>query len=382
MTVALYVVINVTCLLILSLLMLNIHTNIDLKLDQRLFSNVLVQSGMLITLDCLWMLGQNYFYLPRSINWAINIAYMYQTGAVSHAWFRYSEYKRDPAFLLDRKKQICGYIPQALLLILALASVRTGWLFYLDEAGAYHRGQLYWVQVLVGFGFIGTAVLRALLAGWREQNYLKKKECYTLASFVILPLIGAVLQIRWFGLCTLNVGVTIAILQLFISFLENKISLDPLTQLNNRNQMLRYLGLKLEEPNPHSRLFLLMLDLDHFKTINDTYGHMEGDVALLRVADALRKACGGKNCFIARFGGDEFVVVAEGEGEQTIERLQHEIRAELEARNRAVQAPYQLTVSIGCAERSRAFQTVPQLIGAADVQLYQRKRERPQTVHT
>jgi diguanylate cyclase (GGDEF)-like protein len=87
-------------------------------------------------------------------------------------------------------------------------------------------------------------------------------------------------------------------------------SLDPLTQLYNRNA----LDTHLERMADLSFLLssspcLLMIDVDHFKAVNDRYGHPLGDEVLRRVADALVRQFLRREDFVARYGGEEFVVV-------------------------------------------------------------------------
>ena len=75
-------------------------------------------------------------------------------------------------------------------------------------------------------------------------------------------------------------------------------------------------------------LTFMMIDLDHFKPINDTYGHAAGDRMLLEVRDVLLKTC-RRSDFVIRWGGDEFVVIAKqakpGESEALAERIRREI---------------------------------------------------------
>ncbi len=88
------------------------------------------------------------------------------------------------------------------------------------------------------------------------------------------------------------------------------ISIDPLTQLNNRNRMEQHLFecVRSQDVNMH----LLVLDVNRFKKINDEHGHAQGDLALKSIANCLKESCIEKSDFIARYGGDEFVIVYKG----------------------------------------------------------------------
>ena len=101
-----------------------------------------------------------------------------------------------------------------------------------------------------------------------------------------------------------------------------------------------------------------------------TFGHIEGDKALVHVADALRKACDGSHCLTARYGGDEFVVFSPAD---EAEKISGGIQACLQEASGTL--PYALSVCIGTAKADRS-KPLQALIAEADEKLYQQKRER------
>ncbi len=84
-----------------------------------------------------------------------------------------------------------------------------------------------------------------------------------------------------------------------------------------------------------SSLSLLMIDANKFKQINDTYGHIQGDAALVRIADALRMSCDQLHvkANLSRYGGDEFAVFVWTKSEGELEKLQNRIRENLKELN-------------------------------------------------
>ena len=149
--------------------------------------------------------------------------------------------------------------------------------------------------------------------------------------------------------------------------------MDKLTQVNNRQNLTSFINYKLYDHV--SRLYLLMIDVDYFKTINDTYGHLEGDNALITVANTLKRACAAfkKRPFIARYGGDEFIIVLEGtqeDAEQLCASIRYILDEDKERR-------YPLTLSIGMSSY-RSGMTAKEMIAAADEELYKIKQARDQ----
>jgi diguanylate cyclase (GGDEF)-like protein len=120
---------------------------------------------------------------------------------------------------------------------------------------------------------------------------------------------------------------------------------------------------------------LLMLDLDHFKQVNDTYGHLAGDAVLRAVAEAIISAVRGRGDAVGRFGGEEFVVLLPGIGGQDIgpvaERIRRAISAlKVEANHTPITG---LSVSIGMALYPTAGTALQRLLDAADTALYHAK---------
>ena len=171
------------------------------------------------------------------------------------------------------------------------------------------------------------------------------------------------------GLC---VGIMTSILLLYIVYQEQLISTDPLTGLNNRNRFETYMLSLFSNAEQARDVYLLMMDADGFKQINDHHGHVEGDHALQVIATALKDICSPAGGFIARYGGDEFVVLQKAAAEQGIIDLCTAINDEL-AR---AEVPYLLQMSFGYARVGNGIDTWKDLLRAADAELYRAKGEK------
>lgn len=151
---------------------------------------------------------------------------------------------------------------------------------------------------------------------------------------------------------------------------------DNLTGLANRHQFaLRAQDMFAQAQRSGCRLTLLNIDIDDFKTINDTYGHAAGDVVLIHIANRLR-ACCRETDLVARLGGDEFVVLLPdtptGEALNTLlERLQRVIEVSVPG----AQTPIPLHISVGVAHCSEATPTLDALMHEADSAMYRAKAD-------
>ncbi len=149
---------------------------------------------------------------------------------------------------------------------------------------------------------------------------------------------------------------------------------DPLTEVGNRTAMTQMLQREVELARRHGlALSVMMLDIDHFKTINDRYGHHQGDEALRQVARLLKGKLRNAD-MIFRFGGEEFVLLLANTNSEAAAVVGERLRAAVEAfRFEVEDAWVPLSVSLGGATY-QAPETPEQLLQRADEALYCAKR--------
>jgi len=159
--------------------------------------------------------------------------------------------------------------------------------------------------------------------------------------------------------------------------LENRAQTDPLTGLANRGHFLELAEQELVRSLRYRRPFsIAMIDLDHFKTINDTYGHRTGDAVLKKLPQICRQVLREVD-IIGRIGGEEFAIIfPETESTQAFvvaERLREAIAAEKVALGQGV--PLHFTASIGIAAITHGDDNIDILLHRADAALYEAKRQ-------
>ena len=149
---------------------------------------------------------------------------------------------------------------------------------------------------------------------------------------------------------------------------------DPLTGLYNQRYLMQHLAGLIGNGQP-GELVALMIDIDHFKSVNDRWGHATGDHVLKLVADTLRSRTRVFDS-LARYGGEEFVVIMSGASANDAVRAAERLRAAIQNMEFAPdeKTQHRLTVSIGVSRSTRADITSEQLLGAADRALYRAKR--------
>jgi len=217
---------------------------------------------------------------------------------------------------------------------------------------------------------------------------IRGRDIVGMVAVLVLPLLGllawrhASLAVWWTALAAVALGVWAGLfmrrqrleiaLELFElrRQLELRVDLDMLTGLFNREGWFRSAREVFTlTRNARKPLALAYLDLDHFKRINDDFGHAAGDVALASVADMLRRHSRRQD-IVGRLGGEEFVVLMPGVNEQAAVQLVQDLCEAV----RAVSAPRPITFSAGVCQ-VRTTETLETAMRRADQALLQAKRE-------
>lgn len=148
---------------------------------------------------------------------------------------------------------------------------------------------------------------------------------------------------------------------------------DGLTGLRNRTNFIDRLTEDLHQVSDEARMSVLIADIDHFKRVNDTFGHLAGDAALKAVADCF-SAVAQPHHVVARLGGEEFAIALGGTGAADAYAIAEEIRKMVDALEIVTPggAVIRVTVSIGVRACSRG-DNVTQVLAAADAALYDAK---------
>ena len=314
------------------------------------------------------------FFLTYHGSWFLKTAYHAMLCFGVYAWCGYADTESRGQLFSSKRRMLLPAIPFLPLLALIFSNPWTHLLFTIDGTG-YLRHNLFHLEMGTLVAVTTLFSFRLLSQSARETDPIKRGHMRLVSSFPLCLVFAWILCRAGEALPIICVAITVELLCLYMGTSTQQISLDKLTQVNNRQNLLSFLEYKLA--NHDEKLFLFMMDLDYFKTINDTYGHLEGDDALIRAATALKLACGGfrRRPYIARYGGDEFIVVIESSKAEADLLLQR-IRETLAELNAQAKRPYDLCFSIGVAEY-RPGMNANALIEAADAALYEIKRARP-----
>jgi|GEM_PF-653854 len=153
--------------------------------------------------------------------------------------------------------------------------------------------------------------------------------------------------------------------------LEKKAGVDPLSGLPNR---MAYDGAKIRYDSlAHLPLSIIVCDLNGLKTTNDTLGHKYGDLLIQTASRILESACQRPN-FVARIGGDEFIILLSQTDEQAANELVNDIKSTMAASSKTLPLPFEISMAMGVATKYDEWESLEDTIVLADNRMYQDKR--------
>lgn len=303
--------------------------------------------------------------------------YFFSTATMCFFWFLYFEYLRGTA-LVKKKRRISRWSLGIWLMGLLLIGNWFGkYLFYIGEDGIYHRGPLFVLTYVLSYSYVFFSCVRVMINIRKNNSVIDRSYLILLALFPLAPGISGIFQFFYPRYPVACVTMALTTLILYLHWIDQLIAVDPLTGLSNRKQLIMSFEQWKKNMGSHDMLYLLLVDANRFKYINDTYGHPEGDNALRMIAEALKDSCKNltKRAVIARYGGDEFVLLVTAESDIITEYLKKKINENLRLKAESENLPFELTVSIGtagiCGEES-----LKDLIARADKAMYKEKRTR------
>lgn len=355
-------------------------TNRDIarKSEYSWFCALLIIHMFYLVLNSLWSLQEyNVLHFSHTGMMLVCAGSYLAISACSFVFFRFTIERIRFAAFQKKAVKLLFLLPEVVTVLLIISSLWTGWIFRIDEANTLIEGPAYLVMLVVSSLYLLAIVVVAIFNICTTKSALIRRSNIILLVAVLVIISFVFLDNMIPKVSILPVAVFAAIIVIFINMQMSNINTDALTGLFNRRMADEYLQKQLTEISEDTPLYLYMCDINDFKTINDTYGHVEGDRALQLCGEALRSATFPRNGFAARFGGDEFLMCWQPETEPSAdpELLINEIETLLKKTVLQQGKPYQISICIGFAVCKDPSTPLAVFIRQADEMLYHKKKE-------
>ena len=366
---------SVVCILILLMLLINARIYSTKQEKQVWFDRAVTAFIIYFVSDACWAaIMSGMFTKVRFFVVLFNFTNYVIISLMVYAWFMFMAASEKMTFQESKMNRLMVLSPSIISSLFIVVSYLADPYYWINEQNELNN--LYYVfMLLVPNLYLIAALVVSLVNAKRAESQEDKKHYLLLATFPFGVMAFGLLQLTGLNAPTFCFGCTIMWLWFYIQNMQASISVDDLTKLNNRGQINRYMEQLRYKDN--TRVYIMMIDVDRFKGINDTYGHAEGDRALILVSDVLKRTCENikASAFLGRFGGDEFTIIIQNPGqEETPRKVVEMIRRTLLERVESKELPYELEVSIGFAELSPGDDTMHNCMIRADQMLYQDKQ--------
>jgi len=271
-------------------------------------------------------------------NYTANMLFAWSTPMITCAWASYLDYQLYGSH--ERLKKRWFYIhPLIINTIFIIINFFRPFIFSVNAENVYQREPFMWLIVLVN---TLTFIYICYLAYKKKEN-INKEILSVLLMYIFMPVLAAGIQVLVYGAFVLwpTMAITVVLTYIFLETIST--SKDYLTGLVSRHRMDDYLEYMLHQ----KRVFtLVMIDLNDFKSINDTYGHIKGDVAL-KVFSSELESVFNRAKIVSRYAGDEFVLILEKFTEEDIIKGFDELRDNLFIIHKNKELPFLITFSYG-----------------------------------
>lgn len=362
-----FVMANAICILVFGVILLLSLSTKNFEIKNRYFNCLVILQILFFIVDIIWSLG--YFIIPLTkggyeiIRYS-KMVYFIIGGFSAFCWFMYIEVHMGARFSSTKKRRLLIGIP------IIISSITTIIISFVTENKKLVENPLVSISLMyIPFAYMLFASIYCVFMSIKSSSQIKKKYFLTMALYPLGLMVVSALQVFLIDLPIFCLGTTFIIFMMYISKTQSQVSTDALTGINNRSALTRYIG----EYTEFNYTYVLMIDVDKFKSINDNFGHVEGDRALVILAQALKNGCdkATETSFLARYGGDEFIIIVSNEKEFDIEEFVSLLHNEVNETHSKTKG-YEINVSIGY---SRVLQndSILTVINNADEEMYKNK---------
>ena len=367
-----HVELDALCFLILGVIAYQIATSVSQQMGRVVFRTLVYGIMLSLALDIVWVLVEGKVFPGAvTINKVANALYLGLGVVLGCIWYTYV--LQMLGIRMSRTLYTAVMLPGILFMALDILSIWTGWIFTVSAENVYTHGKLFWLQDVGALTMLFIPLIHIIVRLIDRRGDTPRWLVWRLLLFYILPVIATLVSIQYTGMPGTWTCAAVSIVVMYIDEQDREVEKDSLTGLNNRKTLKLVFEDYEKEDDEDRRLYMFMMDLDHFKEINDTYGHSEGDKALVATAKMLRESVAGMKAYIARFGGDEFMMMSFFSGEEEVLAYKEKLKESFREYNEREKPPYTLKISIGYS-RHEPEQSLEALTEAADRNLYEEKK--------
>lgn len=296
---------NLVCCILFAVILFHDLKRFNRQEKQIRFDAAVASHILYFISDSFWAaLVSGALKFTRLASILINFSNFFLMALLGFTWFHFMAASEQLPIRNTTKGRILISLPMlvttGLLVVWYIAAPG----FWISDAGILNP--LYFPLMAVSpFLYFLASIVFSVLQMRKRENRAQRHHFLLIALYPIIIAAAGLLQLMTLTAPVFCFGCAIMMLYFYIQTLEDQISIDPLTKLNNKGELMRYMSQDSNMRRDGLHTFVVMIDANDFKFINDTYGHAEGDRALVLIANSLKRSIGALRlpAFLGRYGG-------------------------------------------------------------------------------
>jgi diguanylate cyclase (GGDEF)-like protein len=311
-----------------------------------------------------WIFDEKPGFLNYFISYTSNLLVFLMAPIIVGLWASYLDYK-----LFSNKKRIHNryfyMFPALITLIILLFNIRFPLYFSIDpQTNVYESGGLLPLQYLFVYSVYVYIIILVIL----NRKHKDSTTIVGIMLFLLFPLVGSTIQLIYDDLLFTWSSLAISLMVVYIFMETTSGSLDYLTKLYTRKILEIYINSLIEDKKD---FYVVMIDLDRFKEVNDIFGHSIGDKVLIEFAKLIKDVERNYLMFSSRLGGDEFLIVLQHEVEEFPKKFVDEVNLKVNSHPYISKFKF-LSFSAGYIKYDHKM-NMDDLLLAVDQKMYEKK---------
>ena len=347
------------------------------KREDTAFKTFIIVYGLYIAINTIWTM-QEYDVINLPL-WLFKLICALSLIAVlSNAFCFYRFLAIHFGYLEETKTlyKVFATLPYLTVVLLIITSIWTNIVFTVTDSLNINPELGYISLPICALFYFGIIIVRSAIETHKSKSPQARRNSITMIITTVLLMAWIFIDNLIEGFTVIPVAIFVVLLVIFTNLQQSSINTDALTQMNNRRKAMEYLAVKLDNVSEEAPLYVYICDINNFKMINDTFGHLEGDQAIITLATTIKEEIGKIRGFAARYGGDEFIMAIKPQSsDYDVNDIVVKINESVQAK--CAEKPYIISITAGYVKCVDKKMSIEACLKEADELLYDNKEKRP-----
>ena len=370
-----YLICDTLCMVLTIIIASHVSRDIGSETEMRYFFLVLTSYMFFTLFDVIWgfVAYSGLVEVGEVLLSVVNGLSLSAVGFAAYFWLCFTLARFKSKLMEGRASRLLFALPAILIPVVHVIGCFVGQNIITLPDGTWTYGYCHLTITVLQLFYIATATIVAFRRYTQASSRAEKRMALTFVAFMVPFVVAGIVDAFVINTPVATACMMVSLTFIMMSMQESRISTDALTGLNNRRRADEFFEESMAHVSPENPLCLFLIDLDDFKRINDTFGHLEGDNALITTAGMLRRVCAQENCFAARWGGDEFLIIRTHASDLDPDRLVNLIHDTMATAVSNAKLEYDLRCSVGYAICKSNVADCSSVISQADIMMYRTK---------